>query len=117
MVKVSSWSPQDTSPPQPAIKTHEFFKGLVWEDLLSKTTKPPFKSKSSDETDTNNFHKAFTTQKPMDSVVNAGVLNEEQQANFDGFTYVPQNGALAGAGEAMGELDLADGSNEGGMMM
>jgi serine/threonine protein kinase len=77
------------------IKAHEFFKPVLWDDLVSKKIKPPFKSKSADQSDTQNFHKAFTTQKPMDSMANPSVLNEEQQANFDGFTYVPQVGPLA----------------------
>jgi len=81
------------------IKTHEFFRGMVWDDLLTKTTKPPFKSKSSDQSDTQNFHKAFTMQKPTDSMANPSVLNDEQQANFDGFTYIPNEGPLNGASD------------------
>jgi len=90
------------------IKTHDFFKGLDWEALLNKTVKPPFKSKSSDSTDTHNFHKAFTAQKPMDSVTNSSVLTGDQQAHFDGFTYVPREGPLDtdGASEAMADVKI-----------
>jgi serine/threonine protein kinase len=68
------------------IKGHPFFAPQNWDDLLSRTIKPPFKSKSSSQEDTNNFHKAFTQQRPIDSVANASHLNEEQQAHFEGFT-------------------------------
>eukprot|EP00966_Prymnesium_polylepis_P248432 5743825-Prymnesium_polylepis.1 len=54
------------------IKTHPFFAAplksdpksepVAWEGLLTKATKPPFKSKSADSSDTQNFHKAFTMQ-------------------------------------------------------
>jgi len=76
------------------IKNHEFFRGLEWEALLTRSTKPPFKSKSADSNDTQNFHKAFTMQKPTDSVANSSALNDDQQAHFDGFTYVPREGPL-----------------------
>lgn len=79
------------------IKTHEFFRGMEWDGLLAKTMKPPFKSKSADLGDTQNFHKAFTTQRPTDSMANPSALNDDQQAHFDGFTYVPRDVPLDGA--------------------
>jgi len=102
------------------IKTHPFFAAplksdpksepVAWEGLLTKATKPPFKSKSADSSDTQNFHKAFTMQKPTDSLANSSALNEDQQAHFDGFTYVPREGPLAdgvdGAAAAMEDARL-----------
>ena len=81
------------------IQTHEFFAAIKWDDLLNKVTKPPFKSKSQSADDTQNFHKAFTNQKPIDSVSNPSILNELQQQEFEGFTYVPTSdlGAAAAA--------------------
>ena len=67
--------------------------------------KPPFKSKSTQD-DTANFHRAFTTQRPVDSLGNEpAFLSDEQQAHFDGFTYVPETpraapAATSGAGGA-----------------
>ena len=69
-------------------------------------TKPPFKSKSQSADDTQNFHKAFTNQKPIDSVSNPSILNELQQQEFEGFTYVPTSdlgGAAAADADADGE--------------
>jgi serine/threonine protein kinase len=105
------------------IKEHEFFKPVAWADLLEKKVKPPFKSKSASQEDTNNFHKAFTNQKPTDSMSNATVnprraptilasppphlrltsaplrlsqvINDEQQAEFEGFTYIPEAAGLS----------------------
>jgi serine/threonine protein kinase len=72
------------------IKEHEFFAGLSWTDLLAKQIRPPFKSKSANQDDTQNFHRTFTQQQPIDSLSNPdAILSSEQEAHFDGFTYVP----------------------------
>ena len=62
---------------------------------------------AADSNDTQNFHKAFTMQKPTDSVANPSVLNDDQQAHFDGFTYVPREGPLSGVDGIADELDAA----------
>jgi serine/threonine protein kinase len=69
-----------------AVLQHPFFRGQSWDDLLAKAIKPPFKSKTASLEDTNNFHKAFTTQRATDSGNHVAILNEAQQANFEGFT-------------------------------
>jgi len=71
------------------IAAHEFFGGLSWPDLLARQIRPPFKSKSASLEDTQNFHRAFTNQKPFDSLDKASVLTSEQEKNFEGFTYIP----------------------------
>lgn len=71
------------------IAAHEFFSGLSWPDLLARQIRPPFKSKSGEKDDTQNFHRAFTNQKPIDSMDKASVLSPEQERNFEGFTYIP----------------------------
>ena len=38
---------------------------------------------------------AFTNQKPIDSVTNASHLDDDQQAEFEGFTYIPEAAALS----------------------
>lgn len=76
------------------IKEHEFFQLMAWDELLEKKVKPPFKSKSTNLDDTNNFSKNFTNQKPLDSVSSASQLNEYQQAHFEGFTYNPEMAGL-----------------------
>lgn len=82
------------------IKEHEFFQPMTWDELLEKKVKPPFKSKSASQDDTNNFHKAFTNQKPIDSVTSASHLNDDQQAEFEGFTYIPEAAGLTISDEA-----------------
>ena len=79
------------------IAGHDFFTGMAWEDLLAKRVRPPFKSKSAAADDTQNFHRAFTNQKAVDSLTNPTVLSTEQEAHFEGFTYVPQPAGLAAA--------------------
>jgi len=76
------------------IRSHEFFKDLSWEALMTKQVRPPFKSKSAGQDDTANFHKAFTTQRPIDSMTSPGnALTREQEAHFEGFDYVPVSAA------------------------
>jgi len=90
------------------IKEHEFFQPMAWSELLEKKVKPPFKSKSANQEDTNNFHKAFTNQKPVDSVSNGTRLNDEQQAEFEGFTYIPDAANMSIAdGDGTGDRDCA----------
>ena len=51
---------------------------------------------------------AFTNQKPVDSVSNGTRLNEEQQAEFEGFTYIPDAANMSIAdGDGTGEGDGA----------
>mmetsp|Transcript_7366 Transcript_7366/g.12380 ORF Transcript_7366/g.12380 Transcript_7366/m.12380 type:complete len:522 (+) Transcript_7366:80-1645(+) len=90
------------------IKRHDFFAHQSWDDLFSKNIKPPFKSKSGNQEDTNNFHKAFTNQRPIDSVANASLLDASQQANFDGFTYVPKPGGGNHTSTDFEELSISE---------
>jgi len=97
------------------IRSHEFFVGLSWDDLVAKQLRPPFKSKSASSEDTQNFHRAFTTQKAIDSMTNPdAAISAEQEKNFKDFTYVPKppvggagpsGAATAAAGMAAVALD------------
>jgi len=93
------------------IREHPFFTLQNWDELFYKRVKPPFKSKANSQEDTNNFHKAFTNQRPIDSMANPSLLNDEQQAHFDGFTYVPTSAAVLGA-TSLENLRVADGGGE-----
>uniref|UniRef100_A0A7S0Q8E9 non-specific serine/threonine protein kinase n=1 Tax=Coccolithus braarudii TaxID=221442 RepID=A0A7S0Q8E9_9EUKA len=91
------------------IREHPFFASQAWDDLLAKRVKPPFRSKASSQEDTNNFHKAFTNQRPIDSMANPGLLSDEQQTHFDGFTYVPtSSGDLASASSNLQDMRITD---------
>jgi len=87
---------------------HPFFRPQNWDDLLAKAIKPPFKSKTASLEDTNNFHKAFTNQRVVDSISHGTYLNEAQQANFEGFTYNP---SVSAASESMGRMRVDDQRN------
>jgi len=70
------------------IKGHPFFKDLDWGKLLAKEYDPPFKPDTSGGAgDHSNFDEEFTSERPVDSVVESHLSGSAQQ-NFQGFTYV-----------------------------
>ena len=86
------------------IAGHDFFADLSWPDLLTFKIRPPFKSKAASTTDTQNFHKAFTQQQPIDSLTDiSALLTSEQEANFEDFAYNPNAMTAPAEGEAAGE--------------
>eukprot|EP00163_Fabomonas_tropica_P034758 TRINITY_DN979_c0_g2_i1.p1 TRINITY_DN979_c0_g2~~TRINITY_DN979_c0_g2_i1.p1 ORF type:complete len:446 (-),score=149.24 TRINITY_DN979_c0_g2_i1:336-1673(-) len=74
------------------IKTHPFFKSIDWDKLLAKQVETPFKPDTKDgATDLSNFDEEFTSERPVDSVVESH-LSATAQDGFKGFTYVaPSN--------------------------
>lgn len=72
------------------IKSHPFFKDIDWVKLVNKNYLPPFKPNVEDSHDTSNFDKAFTNEKPQDSVVD-NFLTESVQKQFGGWTYNGDN--------------------------
>ncbi|ORY73875.1 kinase-like domain-containing protein [Leucosporidium creatinivorum] len=77
------------------IKRHPFFaKHIDFKKLMAKAIKPPFKPSVESAADTSNFDTEFTSEAPMDSVVEDSHLSESVQANFQGFTYVQPAGAF-----------------------
>ncbi|KAI1318683.1 AGC protein kinase Gad8 [Mortierella claussenii] len=78
-----------------AIKQHVFFKPISFPHLMAKRLQPPFKPSVSSATDTSNFDEEFTSEEPLDSVVESSYLSETVQLQFKGFTYNPgQDGVL-----------------------
>ncbi|KAF8977807.1 AGC protein kinase Gad8 [Entomortierella lignicola] len=78
-----------------AIKQHAFFKPISFPHLMAKKIQPPFKPSVSSATDTSNFDEEFTSEEPLDSVVESSFLSETVQLQFKGFTYNPaQDGVL-----------------------
>ncbi|KAH3681154.1 hypothetical protein WICPIJ_007849 [Wickerhamomyces pijperi] len=69
------------------IKAHSFFKSIDWKRLNAKGYQPPFKPRVTDGFDTSNFDKEFTSEQPVDSVINE-FLSESVQKQFGGWTYV-----------------------------
>ncbi|PLW49931.1 hypothetical protein PCANC_04746 [Puccinia coronata f. sp. avenae] len=79
------------------IKRHGFFgKWIDWDRLNSKGYRPPFKPSVESAADASNFDSEFTSEMPMDSVVEDSHLSETVQQQFEGFTFNP-------AGEYMSE--------------
>ncbi|KAG0243992.1 kinase-like domain-containing protein [Mortierella sp. GBAus27b] len=83
-----------------AIKQHPFFKPISFPHLMAKKIQPPFKPSVSSATDTSNFDEEFTSEEPLDSVVESSFLSETVQLQFKGFTYNPANDGVLGASMA-----------------
>ncbi|KAF9964470.1 Serine/threonine kinase [Mortierella alpina] len=71
------------------IKRHPFFKGVNWQDILDKKIPPPFFPKVRGPTDTSNFDVEFTREIPVLTPVHSH-LTVNDQANFQGFSYVAE---------------------------
>ncbi|KAG0204486.1 hypothetical protein BGX28_003580 [Mortierella sp. GBA30] len=80
-----------------AIKQHEFFKPISFPHLMAKKIQPPFKPSVLSATDTSNFDEEFTSEEPLDSVVESSFLSETVQLQFKGFTYNPAQDGVLGA--------------------
>jgi len=50
-----------------ALKEHRFFSGVMWEEVLSRTTQPPFLPHLSSPDDVSNFDDEFTSKPAIDS--------------------------------------------------
>jgi len=71
------------------IKRHTFFaKAIDWKKLMAKKIQPPFKPSVESAIDTSNFDSEFTSEAPLDSVVEDSHLSETVQNQFAGFSYV-----------------------------
>ncbi|CAG8843010.1 1661_t:CDS:2, partial [Racocetra persica] len=69
------------------IKRHPFFKGVNWDDMLSKKVPPPFYPTISSPADTSNFDEEFTREDPVLTPVHSK-LTMENQEEFLHFSYV-----------------------------
>ncbi|KAG0307620.1 AGC protein kinase Gad8 [Dissophora globulifera] len=83
-----------------AIKQHPFFEPISFPLLMAKKIQPPFKPSVSSAIDTSNFDEEFTSEEPLDSVVESSFLSETVQLQFKGFTYNPANDGVLGASMA-----------------
>ncbi|CAG9817425.1 unnamed protein product [Phaedon cochleariae] len=70
-----------------AVKQHQFFKHINWDDVLSRKLDPPFKPSLSGDDDVSQFDTKFTKQTPVDSPVES-TLSESANLIFQGFTYI-----------------------------
>lgn len=74
------------------IKNHPFFaKHIDWRLLLQKKVQPPFKPSVENAYDTTNFDEEFTSEAPLESLVDESQISKTMQEQFAGFTYNPAN--------------------------
>ncbi|XP_012283578.1 ribosomal protein S6 kinase beta-1 [Orussus abietinus] len=69
------------------IKSHQFFKHINWDDVISRKLEPPLKPSLSSDDDVSQFDKKFTMTAPVDSPAEY-TLSESANRVFQGFTYV-----------------------------
>ncbi|XP_056639244.1 ribosomal protein S6 kinase beta-2 [Diorhabda sublineata] len=76
-------APEDAA----AVKRHQFFKHIVWDDVLRRKYEPPFKPSLASDDDVSQFDTRFTKQTPVDSP-DESTLSESANLIFQGFTYI-----------------------------
>jgi len=70
------------------IKRHPFFKTLDWELQFKKKITPPYIPNVKGSSDTSQIDPVFTEEAPTLSMTGESALNDQQQKDFEGFTYV-----------------------------
>lgn len=70
------------------IKSHPFFKNIVWEDVLARRNEPPIRPQLLNDEDVSQFDTKFTKQTPIDSPDDGSMLSDSVNQVFVGFTYV-----------------------------
>ncbi|KAG8625546.1 hypothetical protein KVT40_007297 [Elsinoe batatas] len=83
------------------IKAHPFFHSIDWRKLLDRKYEPSFKPNVTDERDTANFDREFTSEAPQDSYVEGPMLSQTMQQQFAGWSY---NRPVEGLGDAGGSV-------------
>ncbi|ORX49798.1 kinase-like protein [Hesseltinella vesiculosa] len=78
------------------IKSHPFFASIDWKLLMQKKLQPPFKPSVENAFDTSNFDEEFTSEAPLESVVDESQISRTMQEQFVGFTYNPANDGVLG---------------------
>ncbi|WRT64732.1 uncharacterized protein IL334_001666 [Kwoniella shivajii] len=80
------------------IKDHPFFsKHINFKKLWEKRIQPPFKPAVASAIDTSNFDEEFTSEVPLDSVVDDSHLSQTVQQQFEGFSW-----SVSPLGESVG---------------
>eukprot|EP00158_Paraphelidium_tribonemae_P008815 Partr_v1_DN28692_c0_g1_i1_m49927 putative protein kinase c len=71
------------------IKKHSYFDGISWDDVYHKNIPPPYVPQVAHDRDVSNFDSEFTREIPVLTPVE-GILQESDQLEFKGFTYVAE---------------------------
>lgn len=78
------------------IKKHPFFHNHIdFKKLAEKKIHPPYKPSVASPVDVSNFDTVFTTEAPVDSVVEDSNLSQTVQDRFSGFSYNGSNMPLS----------------------
>ncbi|KAK0487382.1 kinase-like domain-containing protein [Armillaria novae-zelandiae] len=78
------------------IKKHPFFHNHIdFKKLAEKKIHPPYKPSVASPVDVSNFDTVFTTEAPVDSVVEDSNLSQTVQDQFSGFSYNGSNMPLS----------------------
>ncbi|KIM33955.1 hypothetical protein M408DRAFT_18924 [Serendipita vermifera MAFF 305830] len=73
------------------IKKHPFFKSIDFKKLLAKQIQPPFKPTVESAVDCSNVDAVFTSEDPVDSVVEGSKISQTVQNQFVNFSYTNPN--------------------------
>ncbi|ORY30378.1 proliferation-associated serine/threonine protein kinase [Naematelia encephala] len=80
------------------IRNHPFFsRHIDFKKLWQKKIQPPFKPAVASAIDTSNFDEEFTSEVPLDSVVDDSHLSQTVQQQFEGFSW-----SVSPLGESVG---------------
>ncbi|KAI9193290.1 kinase-like domain-containing protein [Polychytrium aggregatum] len=71
------------------IKKHAYFAGVDWEAFMQKRVAPLFVPTIGSPTDTSNFDREFTKERPVLTPMNS-VLSAADQLEFKGFTFISE---------------------------
>ncbi|KAI7858140.1 kinase-like domain-containing protein [Circinella umbellata] len=97
------------------IKNHPFFASIDWRKLLQKKMQPPFKPSVESAYDTSNFDEEFTSEEPLESLVDESQISRTMQEQFAGFTYNPANDGVMSEsfnGSASGSVGVSVGHSQ-----
>ena len=70
------------------IKSHEFFDGIIWDDVYKRKLKHPFKPHVDGPEDLSYFDMMFTSESPRESYINESRYPSKTDVNYDRFTFV-----------------------------
>ena len=91
------------------IQKHAFFAGVSWADMAARKIKPPFVPKIKNPKAAECFDSEFTDEDAIITPLDKHYIDAIEQSEFNGFSFVNNNGAFGnGGGDAVEEDDTVD---------